>query len=76
MVWPLVLRWLCGVVIVGFIIAAFSEGSFDADDWTVVRLGLRRIAAFWMTQKEQLSKGLFSKNHPLITEASQSLNKE
>ena len=59
MVWPLALRWLGGfilIAIVGLVITGMSEEAPDLDDWSVLRLGLRRVMLFWEAQKNRFLK--------------------
>ena len=56
MVWPLALRWLGGfilIAIVGLIITGVGEDAPDLDDWSVLRLGLRRVMILWEAQKKR-----------------------
>jgi len=56
MVWPLALRWLGGfilIAIVGLVITGVGEDAPDLDDWSVLRLGLRRLMILWEAQKKR-----------------------
>ena len=56
MVWPLALRWLGGfilIAIVGLVITGVAKESPDLDDWSVLRLGLRRLMILWEAQKKR-----------------------
>ena len=59
MVWPLAWRWLGGfilIAIVGLVITGVGEDSPDLDDWSVLRLGFRRVIIFWEAQKKRFLK--------------------
>ena len=56
MVWPLAWRWLGGfilIAIVGLVITGVREEAPDLDDWSVLRLGLRRLMILWEAQKKR-----------------------
>ena len=56
MVWPLALRWLGGfilIAIVGLVITGVGEDAPDLDDWSVLRLRLRRLMILWEAQKKR-----------------------
>ena len=59
MVWPLAWRWLCGfilIAIVGLVITGVAKESPDLDDWSVLRLGFRRLMILWEAQKKRFSR--------------------